>query len=94
VQLTVVPLSQDELARTGTVKGTAPPEQLPTTVWLVPGASVGGIRSALGGHAALDPEHASALSQALPAARQIAPALPGVWTQPATPSHEPTVHGF
>jgi hypothetical protein len=82
VQVTFVPLSQDELAGLGTENTTALPEQLPTSVWLLPGDSAGGSVSELAGHAALEPVQSSALSHALPAGRQIAPALPGAWAQP------------
>lgn len=92
-QVTFVPVSQDVFARGGTAKTTGLPEQLPTTVWLVPGPIAGSCLSELTGHEALEPGQTSALSHAFPAARQITPALPGVWTQPPLP-HESTVHGL
>jgi hypothetical protein len=94
VQVTLVPVSQDALARDGTEKLTGLPVQFPTTIWLVPGASAGGRLSEAVGQVALDPVQTSALSHALPAARQIAPALPGVLTQPLSTLQESTVQGF
>ena len=76
MQVTFVPPSQDELTRAGTAKTTGLPEQLPTIVWLLPGARAGAKLSELTGQEALEPVQTSALSQAFPAARQTAPALP------------------
>jgi hypothetical protein len=94
VQVIFVPVSQDELWRGGTAKTTGFPEQLPTTVWSVPGPRAGAASSDAAGQEVLVPVHTSALSQLLAAARQIAPALPATWLQPPTLSHESTVHGF
>ena len=55
---------------------------------------MGGSVSLFAGQLELEPSQTSTLSQALLAAPQTAPWLPGVYTHPVAELHESTVHGF